>query len=111
MNVFVYKVADRSGKILKGTLDAQDETSAVRILQDQGYIPIRVHPSEARPDAALTRWTVDIFHRVSSKDVMVVTQDLAVLLGAGLLFELLGGSVKRTLYSCWQKIGEYLEDG
>ncbi len=84
---YSYKVADTSGKIIKGTLKAEDETGAVRILQKQGYIPIRIQLMEDGPGAAesrLTRWLSSLLDRVSSKDVMVFTQDLAVLLGAGL---------------------------
>jgi general secretion pathway protein F len=84
---YSYKVADTSGKIIKGTLKAEDETGAVRILQKQGYIPIRIQLMEDGPGVAesrLTRWLSSLLARVSSKDVMVFTQDLAVLLGAGL---------------------------
>lgn len=84
---YSYKVADTSGKIIKGTLKAEDETGAVRILQKQGYIPIRIQLMEDGPGTAesrLTRWLSSLLDRVSSKDVMVFTQDLAVLLEAGL---------------------------
>jgi general secretion pathway protein F len=84
---YSYKVADASGKIIKGTLKAEDETGAVRILQKQGYIPIRIQLMEDGPSTAetrLTRWLFSLLDRVSSKDVMVFTQDLAVLLEAGL---------------------------
>ncbi|MBN1832529.1 MAG: type II secretion system F family protein [Deltaproteobacteria bacterium] len=84
---YSYKVADTSGKIIKGTLKAEDETGAVRILQKQGYIPIRIQLMEDGPgtdESRLTRWLSSLLDRVSSKDVMVFTQDLAVLLEAGL---------------------------
>jgi general secretion pathway protein F len=84
---YSYKVADASGKIIKGTLKAEDETGAVRILQKQGYIPIRIQLMEEGLGTAknrLTRWLSSLLDRVSSKDVMVFTQDLAVLLKAGL---------------------------
>ena len=87
MAAYAYRATDTSGKIIKGTLKAEDEPSAVRILQNQGFIPIRIHlmeeSSETR-ETKLTRWSATFFHRVSSKDVMLFTQDLAVLLQAGL---------------------------
>jgi type II secretion system protein F len=87
MAAYSYRVTDTSGKIIKGSLEAEDEPSAVRKLQNQGYIPIRIHLMEGSLDATetkLTKWLTSFFHRVSSKDVMVFTQDLGVLLKAGL---------------------------
>ena len=87
MAAYAYKVADASGKITKGTLNAEDERSAVRKLQNQGYIPIRIQLSDGGSDFAKTKLTkklVSPFNRISSKDVMVFTMDLAVLLEAGL---------------------------
>ncbi|MFZ7111149.1 MAG: type II secretion system F family protein [Desulfatiglandales bacterium] len=87
MPAYSYKVADASGKITKGTLSAEDERSAVRRLQNQGYIPIRIHAAEGGSEAARSRLTKrfsSFFFRISSKDVMVFTTDLAVLLEAGM---------------------------
>ncbi|MCP4576674.1 MAG: type II secretion system inner membrane protein GspF [Deltaproteobacteria bacterium] len=87
MAAYSYKVADESGKVIKGTLTADDEKSAARILQNKGYLPIQIYPTESRSDSAearLAKWYTAISQRISSKDVMVFTQDLAVLLGAGL---------------------------
>jgi general secretion pathway protein F len=87
MAAYSYRATDTSGKIIKGTLKAEDEPSAVRILQNQGYIPIRIHLMEGSPgtpETKLAKWSASLLHRVSSKDVMVFTQDLAVLLQAGL---------------------------
>jgi general secretion pathway protein F len=87
MAAFSYRVADRSGKIIKGTIEAEDETGAVHLLQSQGYIPIRIHLMEEGPGTAETRlkkWLNSLFDRVSTRDVMTFTQDLAVLLEAGL---------------------------
>jgi len=87
MTAYSYKVADESGKIIKGTLTAEDEKSAVRILQNEGYIPIQIYLTEsmsASAEARLAKWFTAISQRISSKDVMVFTQDLAVLLEAGL---------------------------
>lgn len=87
MAAYSYKVADKTGKIIKGTLTAEDEKSAAHILQNKGYLPIKIYQTESRPDSAeakLAKWYAAVFQRISSKDVMVFTQDLAVLLGAGL---------------------------
>jgi len=41
--MFSYKATDLSGKIIKGTLDAENERGAASRLQDMGYIPILIN--------------------------------------------------------------------
>jgi len=85
--VYSYKAADISGKIIKGTLDAENESKAAGRLQEMGYIPIRIHvtgQSRINADADLLMPVKSFFTRVSTKDVMLFTQDISALLGAGL---------------------------
>lgn len=82
---FVYKATDSDGKVVSGTLEASGTNDAVAMLQDMGYIPIRISPAGGH------RWlnvdlskSFSLFQRVSTKDVVTFTQDLSTLLGAGL---------------------------
>ncbi len=84
MSLYSYKASDISGKIMKGTLDASDEKQAAGKIQDMGYIPIRVVRVGRDSTAHISRNIMSLFQRVSAKDVMMFTQDLAALLGAGL---------------------------
>lgn len=90
MPLYSYKVSDYSGKIVKGSMEAATENSAASRLQDMGYIPIRIHQAGDKrrtPGTSMLRSDLNIsavFTRVSAKDVMHFTQDLAALLEAGL---------------------------
>jgi general secretion pathway protein F len=90
MAQFSYKAADQNGRIVTGTQDASDEKGVVAALQAQGYIPIRITPG----DGASTLFSLKrekgafrFLNRVSDRDVLRFTEDLATLLGAGLTLD------------------------
>ena len=87
MPTYSYKATDSAGKIVKGTLEAAEERGVVARLQDMGYIPIRISLAERdrrRLDLDLSKNIISIFKGISTKDVVSFTQDLSVLLEAGL---------------------------
>ncbi len=87
MPTYSYKATDSAGKIVKGTLEAAQESGVVARLQDMGYIPIRISLAERdrrRLDFDLSKNIISIFKGISTKDVVSFTQDLSVLLEAGL---------------------------
>jgi type II secretion system protein F len=87
MPLYVYKGINGSGKVASGALEAKEEKAVVAELHKMGLIPIRVTPSKKTGnllDLDFSKYVQSIFKGVSSKDVMVFTQDLAVLLEAGL---------------------------
>jgi general secretion pathway protein F len=90
MTLFSYKATDQNGKIVTGTQDGADEKGVAAQLQAQGYIPIRI-TSTARPESHLSlSWQTPIFSilkRVSDKDILRFTEDLATLLGSGLTLD------------------------
>ena len=77
MRRFKYRAKDKaSGKIVKGNIQAEDEQTAGRLLLEQGYIPEH-----------LTEEGMGIFDsqsRVTNKDRITFTRQLATLIGAGL---------------------------
>jgi general secretion pathway protein F len=90
MAQFSYKAADQNGRVVTGTQDASDEKGVVAALQAQGYIPIRITPG----DGASTLFSLKrekgafrFLNRVSDRDVLRFTEDLATLLGAGLTLD------------------------
>lgn len=87
MNLFSYKAADASGKVVRGVLEAPGKKEAVEKIHGMGYIPIRIDLSKGAGRKLdwkfLDRFTA-LFNLVSAGDVMVFTQDLSVLLNAGL---------------------------
>jgi len=90
MTLFNYKATDQTGKIVTGTQDASDEKGVVASLQVRGYIPIRITSSAKVSSQLSIRWGKSIFgmlKKVSNKDILRCTEDLATLLGAGLTLD------------------------
>ncbi|MBW2708410.1 MAG: type II secretion system inner membrane protein GspF [Deltaproteobacteria bacterium] len=87
MATYSYKAADSAGKIVTGVLEADEEKKVVAELQNLGLIPIRITPAKGNGKGLglnVSESFLNLFHGVSSKDVMAFTQDLATLLEAGL---------------------------
>ena len=86
MSTYSYKATDPAGKLVTGTLEAAEEKEAVASLQSMRYIPIRISLAKRNrigPDIDLSKRIASFFTRVSTKDVVVFTQDLSTLLEAG----------------------------
>ena len=79
MKRWVYKAKDKkTGKMLKGTIQAETEQTAGKLLIDQGYIPQSVVE-----EGANTLFSKSA-NRVTAKDRIMFTRQLATLIGAGL---------------------------
>src|SRR3990172_7233682 len=80
MPVFVYRAADRRGQTIDGVMEAPDARAVVERLQKDAYYPIRVAPPAER-----TAWLpFGRSSRVSQRDLLAFTQQLATLFEAGL---------------------------
>jgi general secretion pathway protein F len=82
MAMFHYRAADAGGNVVTGTLEARDERQVVVHLQQGGLVPLRI-----RLEETVTRWRAQLpfgWRRVSSREVVHFTEELAVLLKAGL---------------------------
>jgi len=93
MRSYSYKATDQSGQILKGVMEGSDERAVVTELNALGYIPIRIRPVSDSPVGNRPRqrskttisFSLPMFSlKVSAKDTLFFTQDLAALLSAGL---------------------------
>lgn len=83
MAVFVYKAADRLGKMIDGVMEAPDPRAVIERLQREEYFPIKVAQQEegrrfwpSRPS-----WGAG---PVKGRDLLAFTQQLATLFEAGL---------------------------
>ncbi len=124
MTIFSYKATDQAGKTVTGTQDAPDEKGVVASLQAQGYIPIRVTSTAKGASHLSLGWEKGIFgilKRVSDRDILRFTEDLATLLNSGLTLDrslqiLRDGSDKQALKSVLGDVlkavqkGSYLSD-
>jgi len=80
MKKFTYEARDQvSNKITKSTLQADSETAAARLLIDQGFTPLDIK-EKSENDNIIAR----LSGRITTKDKVVFTRQLATLLGAGL---------------------------
>ncbi len=79
MKRFNYKAKEKAtGKVIKGNIQAENEQIAGRLLVEQGYIPESV--VEEGGENILEKYK----NRITAKDRIMFTRQLATLIGAGL---------------------------
>jgi len=80
MKKFSYQARDRaSNKVIKATVQADSESGAAKLLINQGFVPLSI--KEQIGDGSLF---ARITGRVTTKDKVVFSRQLATLIGAGL---------------------------
>jgi general secretion pathway protein F len=84
MPQYDYKVVDQSGEVIEGTMEGRDRRAVIDHLQSMDYLPVSV--SEIAPDEAdVGELKVGhLLHRVTRRDVLTFTQQMATLFSAGL---------------------------
>ena len=112
MKVFSYEARDQStNKITKSTVQAESETAAAKLLIKQGLTPLNIN-EESSDDAFLSKFT----GRITTKDKIVFTRQLATLIGAGLplsqsLSTVLEQTQNKKLQAIIQEISASVEGG
>jgi type IV pilus assembly protein PilC len=76
MQIFSYTAKDKNGKILKGDIEAESESSAAKVLSSKDLVPILVQTKEEK--------TFSFLNRVSLKDKVQIIRQLATMINAGL---------------------------
>lgn len=80
MQKFSYEARDTAtGKIVKSSVQADSESAAARLLNEQGLTPLSIKVSSEG-----SGFFARIANRVTTKDKIVFTRQLATLIGAGL---------------------------
>lgn len=83
MAVFEYKALEKSGKRVKGVINAESPVAARRTLREQQLYPTKLKKTSkgksSREDA-----TQFVFGGVSPRDVAMMTRQLSVLINAGM---------------------------
>lgn len=81
MPAFFFKVVTESGEVVEGQADAPSKTALVARFRDLGQIPVRVEPARgAMASLAALRPSA----RLRSRDLALVTRQLATLVEAGM---------------------------
>ena len=112
MKKFSYEARDQaSNKIVKATIQADSENAAAKLLMNQGFVPLSLK-EQIGDGSMLSRFT----GRVTMKDKLVFTRQLATLIGAGLplaqsLHTVLEQTENKQLQSIIQDITASVEGG
>jgi type IV pilus assembly protein PilC len=112
MKKFAYEARDQaSNKIAKATLQADSENAAAHLLIEQGFTPLKI--TELSGDG---NFIGKLTGRITTKDKIVFTRQLATLIGAGLplsqsLHTVLDQTENKQLQSVVQDITASVEGG
>ncbi len=80
---FEYSVRDRTGKVVKGTLDADSQAAVVARLRQMGYAPVSI--KRAKAGGLNTEITIPGFGpKVGLKDLAVFSRQFATMINSGL---------------------------
>jgi len=109
---FAYEARDQaSDKIIKATLQADSESAAARLLLEQGFTPLVL-----KEESADGNFIARLSGRITTKDKIVFTRQLATLIGAGLplaqsLHTVLEQTQNKRLQAVIQEITASVEGG
>lgn len=89
MMVYSYKATDKSGKFVEGDVTAPDYNAAVQQIRQLNYFPVKVAEakSSAKISAGLKLSLPNWGSKVSTKDLMTLTQQLSTLVDSGLTLD------------------------
>lgn len=80
MKKFKYKARDKaSNKVTESIVQADSETAAARVLVEQGFVPLEIKEEDSNETVF-----AKLKNRITTKDKIVFTRQLATLIGAGL---------------------------
>lgn len=112
MKTFSYEARDQaSNKVVKSTLQADSESAAGRLLIKQGFTPLSI-----KEQSGELGFIAKLSGRITTKDKIVFTRQLATLIGAGLplaqsLHTALEQTQNKQLQSIIQEITASVEGG
>jgi general secretion pathway protein F len=81
---FRYKAMTNAGGVVSGTLDAPSQAAVIQQLRGQGHYPISAVPADASEGLFARLKNLQFGGRVSARLLSTVTQELSVLISAGL---------------------------
>jgi general secretion pathway protein F len=85
MSVFEYVALDEKGRQRKGFVDAPGIAAARQKLREENVYPVEINQASGRKEPSLAGvFKMNIWQRVSAKDVSMFTRQLSTLLGAGM---------------------------
>lgn len=112
MRKYSYEARDQtSNRVVKSTIQANSENAAARLLLDQGFNPLKIKELDEEGN-----FITKITGRITTKDRIVFSRQLATLIGAGLpltqsLYTVLDQTQNKRLQSIIQDIASSVESG
>jgi type IV pilus assembly protein PilC len=82
MTTFEYAVRDRSGKLVKGTLDAENQGQVVAKLRTMGFAPVSITQANAGMKKEIK--IPGFSGRVKLKDLAIMSRQFATMISSGL---------------------------
>ena len=82
MALYAYKAVNNNGEVEDGLREVADEAALISELQTEGFIPLHVSLSKGRSFLGLRLGAKQL--RLSQKEVLMLTGELATLLDSGL---------------------------
>jgi type IV pilus assembly protein PilC len=79
---FEYAVRDRSGKLVKGTLDAENQGQVVAKLRTMGFAPVSISETNSGMKKEIT--IPGLSNRVKLKDLAIMSRQFATMISSGL---------------------------
>jgi type IV pilus assembly protein PilC len=83
-DTYVYKVRDRSGKTLQGTIEADSSALVANRLRQLGYTPLAITKKEASKGLKTEITIPGLGNRVKLADVAVFSRQFATMINSGL---------------------------
>ncbi len=81
-STFAYKVRDGSGKLISGSLEAENTALVVSRLKEMGYLPISVDKKSAAMNSDIN--IPGLSGRVKAKEIALFSREFATLIDAGI---------------------------
>src|SRR4030042_1515365 len=102
MSVYEYVALDEKGRQCKGFIDATGVAAARQKLREEGVYPVEISQTQQKKDTVLSGiFDINLWQKVSAKEISVFTRQLSTLLGAGIplvpSFSILLAQTKNTL--------------
>lgn len=76
MQVFDYTAKDKHGKVIKGDIEAENESAAAKVLSSKDLVPVLIEIKEEK--------TFSFLNKVLLKDKVQIIRQLATMINAGL---------------------------
>ena len=81
-STFAYKVRDKEGRLVEGSLEAESPDLVVNKLRSMGYVPVAIERSDS--SALKKDIKLPFGGKVKQKDVAVFSRQFATMINAGL---------------------------